>query len=222
MQLLNDDELIEQLRASPDFFERHPELVLSLRLPDPHQGNTVSLLERQTQLLRERVRALEARLAELIHIGRDNDRLALNLVAWTRALLAVPAHEERARVASAEVRRCFGVPLALIRTWALPVAPEHAAAATLVADLAGPRCGADLDVRALGELGPEWLHVRSLALVPLRAEDASPPFGFLLLGSSDPERFEAGLGTAVLESIGALAGAALAGLAQAGTAPAGH
>ena len=59
-----------------------------------------------------------------------------------------------------------------------------------------------------------WLddsaNVRSTVLVPLRA--AGSAFGLLVLGSPDPDRFSAGMGTDFLIHIGETASAALAPL----------
>jgi uncharacterized protein YigA (DUF484 family) len=56
-----------------------------------------------------------------------------------------------------------------------------------------------------------WLDdstdVRSTVLVPLRA--GGPAFGLLVLGSPDPDRFSASMGTDFLVHIGETASAAL-------------
>src|SRR5690606_36444363 len=67
--------VIEYLLQNPDFLERHPQLLAELRIPHPC-GTAVSLLEHQARVLRERNRALQARLDELLAVARDNDRLA--------------------------------------------------------------------------------------------------------------------------------------------------
>jgi len=206
---MTDDEVARYLRDNPAFFQQHPGLFTDLLLPDPHQGNAVSLIERQALLLRERVKALEARLAELIHIGRDNDALARNLVDWTRALLEEPDRDRLAQLAIAELRRIFAIPLAEIRTWSEPPGEDDARAARLVSSLHAPACGCDIDLAAIGGLAQAWSEVRSAALVPLRHAGQREAFGVLALGSSDPARFESALGTAVLSRIGELASAAL-------------
>ncbi len=62
------------LRAHPEFFVDHDELLAELRLP--HQpGAAVSLVERQVKLLRERNIEMRHRLSQLMDVARDNDRL---------------------------------------------------------------------------------------------------------------------------------------------------
>lgn len=204
------DDVVRFLQDHPTFFQEHPALLVDLLLPDPHQGNAVSLMERQTLLLRERVKGLESRLAELIRIGRDNDNLARNLVDWSKALLAESDRSQTARVAVTELKRIFAVPLAEIRIWELPPAAKDAGAARLVSTMRAPTCGTNFDVATIGGCAEEWSSARSVALVPLRLTEQSPAFGLIALGSADPERFQATLGTAVLSRIGELASVALA------------
>src|SRR5450830_1745699 len=62
------------LEANPDFFVEHEELLPALRIP--HQrGDTVSLVERQMKILRERNIEMRNRLSHLMDVARDNDRL---------------------------------------------------------------------------------------------------------------------------------------------------
>ncbi len=206
---MSDDEVVRHLRAHPDFFVRHADLFTELHLPDPHQGHAVSLVERQASLLRERVKGLESRLSELLRIGRDNDALARHLVDWTKSLLAETDRTRMAGAAAESLRRVFGVPLAEVRIWGSAPGAQDAAAASWSTTLPAPVCGAGLDLGALQGLADSWSIARSAALIPLRlGEDR--PFGLIAMGSSDPARFDANLGTAVLSRIGELASAALA------------
>ena len=203
-----DDDVVRYLNDNPDFFVRHPELFTGLQLPDPHQGKAVSLVERQAVLLRERVSALESRLAELLRIGRDNDILARHLVEWSKALLAQPHRERMSTVAADALRQVFGVPLAEVRIWGPEPASHDAGVASWAAGLPAPVCGTGLHLGALHGLADSWSNARSAAVIPLRNGDAAP-FGLIALGSSDPARFDANLGTAVLARIGELGSAAL-------------
>jgi len=119
-------------------------------------------------------------------------------------------------VLAAGLQTVFGVPQATLRLWR--VAPDYAHAwfAENVADdamifaksLTAPYCGANNDFDAV-----RWLedaaNVQSTAIIPLRLGTADT-FGLLVLGSSDPQRFAAGMATDFLSEIGATASAALA------------
>lgn len=211
---MTEDEVARYLRGNPGFFQQHPGLFTELLLPDPHDGKAVSLLERQALMLRERVKALENRLAELIRIGRDNDALTRHLVDWTKALLAEPDRGRTLQVAVEELKKVFAVPLAEIRTFGEPPAADEAAAARWVSAMSAPICSSDPELAPLGTLGHQWSHVRSFAVVPLRQAERTQAFGMIALGSSDPARFDAALGTALLSRIGELASAALGPLAD--------
>jgi len=211
------DDVVQYLRDHPDFFQQRIGLFTEMLLPNPHEGNALSLVERQSALLRERVRALEARLAELLQIGRDNDNLARVLVDWTRMLLAEPDRRALVGTAAAGLQRLFGVPLVEIRTWTQPPAPAVAEMARWASAMRGPVCGTEVDLKGIPGLDPAWSKARSAALVALRHGDGSGAFGLIALGSTDPERFDAGLGTALLVRVGELASAALASPAPAAT-----
>lgn len=212
---MTDEEVACFLQANPAFFQRYPGLFTQLLLPDPHQGNAVSLTERQAMLLRERVKALEARLAELLRIGRDNDALASSLVQWTKALLAEPDRSRIAQIAVEELKRIFAVPLAEIRMWSSPPTAAEEQAARFSCGLRAPLCGADIDVAPIGALVGAWAEARSVALIPLRYTAQADAFGLIALGSSDPARFDATMGTTLLARIGELASAALLPIANA-------
>ncbi len=67
----------EYLQNYPDFFERNSPLLAKLRLPHLRDvGATVSLVERQVEVLRERNQTLERKLKELVEVARANDALA--------------------------------------------------------------------------------------------------------------------------------------------------
>ena len=74
---LNDASVGEYLQTFPDFFERNDVLLGKLRLPHLRDsGSTVSLVERQVEVLRDRNQSLERKLKELLDVARSNDQLA--------------------------------------------------------------------------------------------------------------------------------------------------
>lgn len=71
---LTDDDVANYLRQQKDFFVDKPSLLAELTLP--HQANgTVSLVERQVSILRERNMDMRHRLTSLIDNARVNDQL---------------------------------------------------------------------------------------------------------------------------------------------------
>jgi uncharacterized protein YigA (DUF484 family) len=76
-ETVNDSSVAEYLQTYPDFFERNSSLLTKLRLPHVRDvGATVSLVERQVEVLRERNQSLERKLKELVDVARANDALA--------------------------------------------------------------------------------------------------------------------------------------------------
>ena len=56
-------------------------------MPHPHGGRAIPLSERQVISLREKNRALEAKLAELIQFGEENDAIGEKVQRLALALL---------------------------------------------------------------------------------------------------------------------------------------
>ncbi|SHI02282.1 DUF484 family protein [Ferrimonas marina] len=64
----------EYLLDHPDFFSRYPELLLSMQIPHQDRG-TVSLVERQQMMLRERVGQLEEEITSLLSVAARNEEI---------------------------------------------------------------------------------------------------------------------------------------------------
>ncbi|RJQ48893.1 MAG: DUF484 family protein [Gammaproteobacteria bacterium] len=79
-------QLVEYLRAHPDFFLRHPALLAELHVPH-ESGGAVSLVERQVSVLRDQNRQLRRELMDLVQVARGNDRLNERIQRLTLALM---------------------------------------------------------------------------------------------------------------------------------------
>jgi uncharacterized protein YigA (DUF484 family) len=98
---------------------------------------------------------------------------------------------------------------------ALPFARTVSAdARSFASSLSLPYCGANAGFEAA-----TWLEdastVASLALIPLRHGSSTDAFGLLVLGSPDPTRFAADMGTEFLMRIGEVSSAGLSRLIRA-------
>ena len=67
---ISEEAIAAYLLSHPDFFERHSSLLLKLRLPHQTSGLTVSLVERQVSVLRQRNSQLERQLQDLIAVAK--------------------------------------------------------------------------------------------------------------------------------------------------------
>jgi uncharacterized protein YigA (DUF484 family) len=172
---ITEDDIANYLANTPDFFERHAELLAAVQLSSPHSSRAVSLQERQAQMLRDKIKALEARVMDMIRHGNENAILSDKLLQWARSLfltadsLALPAQIAR------EIQDQFSVPQVGIKVWG--VAPQYAAtpfaqdvsedAKLFASSLVEPFCGVNTGFEAVGWLA-EPQAATSLALLPLR------------------------------------------------------
>jgi hypothetical protein len=204
------EEVARYLKDHPEFFEHYAELLASLQIPHPYGGRAIPLSERQMLTLREKGRALEGKLRELVHFGAENDSIGARLHRFTLAMMGAADLPALLACVHENLREEFAVPAVALRLWAL--APERAELGAVSAEVRAfadslsaphfteqPTC----DTAGWFDSAPEAL--RSLVYIPLRAER---PVGLLVLASDDPERFSADLGTLYLARLGELIGAA--------------
>ncbi|MCZ2291096.1 MAG: DUF484 family protein [Burkholderiales bacterium] len=219
VQGITENDIADYLANTPGFFERHAELLSSVQLTSPHGQRAVSLQERQMEMLRERIKGLERRIVEMLRHGQENLALADRLHRWTLRLLTTQEAAELPGVMVQELRHEFMIPQAAIRVWDVQPGCADAAFAQRVSDdarsftssLAQPYCGVNAGFEAVSWLD-EPGSIASLALIPLREAGEDSAFGLLVLGSPDPTRYQADMGTEFLMRIGEIASAALSRL----------
>ncbi len=213
---ITEDDIAQFLVNTPDFFERHAELLAAVQLTSPHGQRAVSLQERQAEMLREKIRHLELKAAEMIRHGQENVNIADKLQCWTRQLLLTRDAADLPNVIVQELQAQFQVPQAAIKLWG--AAPAYASqpwaqgasadAQAFAVSLTRPYCGNNPGLEAVQWLG-DPSAAASIALLPLRASEGARAFGLLVLASGDSLRFHASMGTDFLERIAELAAAAL-------------
>lgn len=222
-EALPEDAVASYLQHNPDFFERHTPLLARLKLPHSRGASTISLVERQVLVLREKNEKLETHLQELVSVARANDTLANKIHRLSCRLI-------RARTAAAvldtlesSLREDFGASewlllLAPGKTSGLaalsnrhlrliePSAPELKMFETLF-ESGKPRCGQIRDSQRDFLFGAGTIEIGSAALVPLGSQPAA---GLLAVGSPDTERFHPTMSTEFLARIGNLVSEAVA------------
>jgi len=213
-----DEERIERyLNLNPDFFERHQALLARMRLPHMRTGSTVSLVERQVEVLREQKTDADRRLAEFIAVARANDGLAERIHRFTRRLLRAPSSASAIASLEASLREDFDAFQSVLLLTAPIESLAHAShepfLRVVAADDANmrsfeallatgkPRCGQVRDSQRDFLFGPEAASIGSVALVPL-GENGT--VGLLALGSAERERFHPGMSTEFLKRMGEL------------------
>ena len=203
------------LQLHPEFFQQHPELLTGLKLTTSLGGRTVSLQERQVEVLRDKIRQLELKLATLMRNAGSNDVIMSNFHQWVLRLLSDDENRDLPASLLGAMKESFNVPAATLRLW--NTKSEYADEWFIVDDeeirafadaQQQPLCGP-----AAGKPGVLWLDdaasMQSAALLPLRKPGEERSFGLLVLGSPDAQRFSSELATDILVRIGETASARL-------------
>jgi hypothetical protein len=216
--LLSDDSVADFLQSYPDFFERHSALLTKLRLPHVRDaGATVSLVERQVEVLRERNQSLERKLKELVEVARANDALADRIHRLSQRLIRARSLLETVNAVETSLREDFDAMHSVLVLFLDEAGPLEADAGrflrsaragdedikTFESLLASgkPRCGQVRDAQRDYLFGKDSIEIGSVALTPLGAKGS---LGILAIGASDAERFHPAMSTEFLSRIGEL------------------
>lgn len=202
------------LEAHPDFFAEHEELLPALRIP--HQrGDTISLVERQLKLLRERNIEMRHRLSQLMDVARDNDRLFDKTRRLVLALMDASSLEDLVISVEDSLRQDFQVPfvsLILFSDSALPVGrwvtvvEAQQAIGGLLSE--GKTVSGSLREHELDFLFGEEQRkqIGSTAVVTLSHQGLH---GVLAIASRDPQHYKSSVGTLFLSYIAEVMGRVL-------------
>jgi uncharacterized protein YigA (DUF484 family) len=202
---LEAEAVIAFLLQHPDFFAEHDELLVSMRIP--HQrGDTVSLVERQLKLLRERNIEMRHRLSQLMDVARDNDRLFEKTRRLNLALMDACSLDELVIAAEDSLRQEFQVPfVSLILFSDNPTAVgrwvSSAEAQKAIGGLIGEKtvCGTLREHELTFLFGADQSkEVGSAAVVTLNHLGLH---GVLAIGSRDPQHYKSSVGTLFLSYI---------------------
>ncbi|MCK9989693.1 MAG: uncharacterized protein RugAbin2_00707 [Rugosibacter sp.] len=207
------EKVAHYLHNHPEFFDAYTDVLALMTLPDPHTGRAISITEKQLFTLRDKVRTLEAKLAELITFGNENDAISDKVHNLAVALISAQDEATLMRMIYAHLGGAFSVPHVTLRVWNLPhgkhfADPVDETTQNFAASLKHPLCGPASEQAAVAWFGEAAAHLRSMAQVPLRdAHDSC--FGLLVMASEEASRFYPALGTLYLERIGDMVAAAL-------------
>jgi hypothetical protein len=213
---MNSNDIAQFLSSHPHFFEEHAELLANIKLTSPVMGRVISLQERQMELVREKHKQLELRLAELMRVALDNDVITSKFQSWSRSLLVARNDVELPYILTQGLEDIFSLPYATLRLWGVSADFSHTWFAAETSDdvqlfakgLNAPFCGKNQDFEAV-----KWFDsgepIESIAMLALRLKPGAPTFGLLVLGSPDPARFTREMATDFLVKIADTSAAAL-------------
>ena len=217
-EVVNDLSVADYLQTFPDFFERNSSLLTKLRLPHVRDSSaTVSLVERQVEVLRERNQSLERKLKELVDVARANDALADRIHRLSQRLIQTRTLLDTVNAVETSLREDFEAMHSVLVLFIEEARTlEPAAGRFLRATSAGgeeirtfeslltgakPRCGQVRDTQRDYLFGKDSVEIGSVALTPLGAKGS---LGLLAIGASDAERFHPAMSTEFLSRIGEL------------------
>ena len=223
--LATELELVSLLRENTDIFSRHPDLLADMQVPHP-AGAATSLIERQVDVLRQKLKLSDKRLRDLMDVARDNERLSNARHELAIRLFAAADLEDVISIVLDLLRDELSADYAVIKL----LTHDHDQSSGNETESAQPE-GRYLDSRmpALSnfktifeqrsvicgkpsEQQKELLFddaaekVRSAAVIPLAA---GSNIGLIGLGSKKAARFTSSMGVDFLGQIGELVSAAI-------------
>lgn len=214
--------IADYLEQHADFFERHQDVLAGLSIPHLRSGSTISLVERQVEVLRERQTSSDTRLSEFVEVARANELLAQKLHQFTRRLMRTRSLAETLTQIEASLREDFDASLSRLVLVGIDV-PKGDFSERFLRSVATddailrsfenlfatgkPRCGQVRDSHREFLFSDEANDIGSVALVPLGDKGS---LGLLAVGSSDRNRFHPGMSTDFLARMGELVTDAIA------------
>lgn len=205
VQILDDALVADYLRRHPGFFLQQDELLAELRIPHA-RGNSISLVERQLAVLRERSLDMHQRLGRLVEVARDNDRLFGLTRQLTLELLDAASLAELVAVLEDGLREHFKVPVVSLLIFtdyqldvarSIPLSRARQQAPALLGEQVVSGVLRDNELEFL--FGKEAAAQVGSAAVACFGE--SLPLGMLALGSPDAQKYSHTVGTLFLDFI---------------------
>jgi hypothetical protein len=210
---MKSDQVAAYLQEHPEFFEEYADLLASIYIPHPHGGRAIPISERQILSLREKNRALEGKLKQLIDFGEENDAIGERLHRLTLTLLGARDLDAVLHDVYFNLREDFAVPHVALRLWPAEPGSEREEfrdagdeIRMFTESLSGPYCIGHAMYDSATWFGEDGSRLRSFAYVPLKGGDV---IGLLALGSEDPQRFYPEMGTLYLRRLGDMVVAAV-------------
>jgi len=219
---LSDDVVESFLLNDPNFFERNAQLLANLHLPSPHGNGTISLIQRQQIAQRDKIRATEIIMAEMMEYGRENDMTSQKIHDLSLALLADPSLDHLAEVLEQSIKHAFSLAHVSLHLWNTGqyqvtnnpyFSPMSKDFTQWMTSLTAPYHGKkNTAVEILINQSILDEQFQSFALIPLsnKLTHENQVFGALILASNDQEQFHHDSGKLFLTRIGELMSVSIA------------
>ena len=216
-----ETDVARYLASHPDFFERHLPLLRRLQIPHQSGAATVSLVERQVAVLRQRNEELERQLTELFEVAKANNMLVDQIHELAVTFIRIRGADARLEALENALREDFGAeravlvlfsdncPAGVTRPGFVKLFDRNDEALKPFSTFlrsAVARCGPLRDRQKELLFDREADTITSAAMVPI-GEGAK--YGFLTVGSHDPNQFHPGQRVDFLGRLGELVALAL-------------
>ena len=207
-----EHEIVRYLRDHPSFFEQHQDVLAGMLLSH-ESGSAVSLIERQVQILREQKSELKTKLQSLISTAKTNEKLNNNINTLILELLDADSLEDILNIVEQRIRTDFEADAIVVKLLASgsDALKEHVdltawqQSALVIGEKVmtarQPMCGtfSSEQMQALFDDA----DIKSAGIVPLaKDENSKNCYGIIAIGSYDPQRFRADMGTLFLSLLG--------------------
>jgi len=211
-QALDDALIVDYLQENLDFFQKHPQLLAEMQVTHGPRG-AISLVERQQQVLRQRIHQLEDEITELMVNARRNEDIFRRYSQLYVRLLSSTSLTE----VSNHLQKTFHeeLNLAALKLKFFDTSLKLPAAHTFTADthkqlLSKRFVDSSLYLGRLTDAEQRLLFpnesIQSVALM-LLGDDGD--LGLLAIGSQDPGHFEPAMDKLLVGQLQALLGAVL-------------
>lgn len=207
-----EHEMVRYLRDHPDFFEGHQD-VLSGMVLSHESGSAVSLIERQVQILREQKEEQKRKLKSLIENAQANEKLNNNVNSLILELLDTSSLDDILNIINQRMRKDFEADAIVVKLLASgnDTLKEHVELTAWqqpalvigekVMTAREPMCGS-FNTEQMQALFDD-ADIKSAGIVPLAKDKNSKHcYGIIAIGSYDPQRFRADMGTLFLSLLG--------------------
>lgn len=215
---LDEKAVADYLEQTPDFFERHANLLSKLVLSH-ESGNAISLIERQVFVLRNKNQRLETKLFELVSLARENEKLSRNILQLVVNLLWSDDLESLLSSVVDAMRHEFQVDYASVHLitneqslcdelpqWYIHTENEAYQSIRAAVEADKPLCGRLSKEQISCMFAEKGAEIESAALIPLVS---GANIGFIGLGGQSSDRFNPTMATNFLAQIGELVSAAI-------------
>lgn len=205
---ISEAQVVEYLRAHPEFFVSHDELLREIKIPHD-SGKAISLVERQVHVFREQRDQLRAEMAHLVNIARENDRFFEKSKRLLMNLLEAKSLEEVVIMVEESIKSDFGLDYSSLLLFGdsdeYPISNIQMISREDAEKILGDLITSSKAV--CGKLKQEQSsclfpavddEIGSAAVISLRLGEA---IGMFSLGSKDKQYFDKGMGSLFLSYI---------------------